>query len=841
MELAKLGVAKNVAETLVAGMTTGEYSLLLGAGFSAGAKGGDGTALPSAWTLAKNLNDEFDLNAEEAEFTRLHQIYDDALNSSWGRRKVLSYIRRRFTNCRPTWQGQVLDFDWSRIWTLNIDDVLEVAAESQQRKWRSESWSHTDGLRATDPKSGNVQVIHLHGRAASISGNSSDLVFSLPEYSNASRGRGDWLAEFWSSWLQRPFVVVGAKLLEEFDLAGALGRGTQARATTGFPTIAVLRDVTARERSRLERNGVLVVQSSGEAFFSALSVDLAAHLDAHPELAAGLSPAQLAAFNAQFEVLASKLSRPSLTHDFYSGDEPRWADIQDGRDAVFKATSRCSAYLANSVDAPRVAFISGRPGGGKTGAILRIAATELSRARAVAIFRGEKELDVDAATAWLRAKPKCALFFDNAADHAGSIGVLLRRIHDSGLDASVVVAERAARSRAVISDLGEKEDIKIFEYGLIREEDVSAVVASRRKVARLGIGTSWSDREWKQHFLSRHRGDLFSALSEIEAGAGFYGRMDAEVQKLAARSNLAELQLLLAVAIVHRSGYSLPIRTAHQILASCGGSAGRELFSEDIRLLVELDRMGVRLRHRMLADRYIGKFSGVGDRNVVSLAIARSLGALLTPQSMGAKKYEYLVLRALMDQEHVQSLLESVAAARHWFAELENVFEWNGRYWDQRALLESSAGAHAAAYSYARKSVELHRHPFSLTTLGTVRCRAALETARTDFGGAWELFAEGNAALMESEAMAASRGAAYEHPFVKFFTTAIELLEAIPSGDSRRNKLNDMRAEWERLALKRHDAPGISRVMQVKSREWARKFLKTGLVKRPGVPGGSIA
>lgn len=826
MKLVELGLEEGVARRLVEGVSTGAYNLLLGAGFSMTAKGGDGEDLPSAWALAKDLNDRYELEADEQEFSRLSTIYGDALHSKKGREHVLGYLRTRFTKCEPSWQGDVLDFDWMRVWTLNIDDVLQVASKESIRKWRVDPISHVEELRAADPKSGKVQVVHLHGKAENIKGAASDLIFSLPEYSEAGKGRGDWLSEFWSSWLQKPFIVIGAKLLEEYDLAGGLERGTQAEKTTGYSTVIVLRDVSDREVKRLSRNGPKVLRASGEDFINALRNDLDSFFADNPGLAAGLSPNQIATFNSQFEVLATGSVRASVRHDFFSGDEPSWSDVESQRDAILDVTKNCDRYLSVETVVPRAVVLLGRPGGGKSTALLRIARSEIGRTRSVALFRADRELDPDASLAWAKAKKRSTFIFDNATDYSESIGIFLKKAREAKVDLNIICAERKSRSKALIADLSSHAEPKTYDYGLVKKTDVRSIVGARRKYARLGVGTSWSDAEWDSHFISRHKGDLFSALSEIEGGSGFYGRMDREVRALTADSNIEELRLLLAAAIVHRNGYSLPLGAAQKIMSESRPGSERGIFTSAVESLVEFDRHGIRLRHRMLAERFVQKFADVTDRFHVSNSIARSLGALITPNSMGSKDYSYLALRSLMDQEAVRSLLGSIHQARLWFDSLENVFDWNGRYWDQRALLESEAGAHGAAYSYAKKSVDLHSHPFAYTTLGTVRCRAALfEAAHGDLDKAWDYFAEGNASLLESESISRGRGFAHEHPFVTFFNAAVDFLPKIPFGDFRRSKLNAMADEWRSLGASRASSPRIVALVENKYAAWKTQFM----------------
>ena len=118
------------------------------------------------------------------------------------------------------------------------------------------------------------------------------------------------------------------------------------------------------------------------------------------------------------------------------------------------------------------------------------------------------------------------------------------------------------------------------------------------------------------------------------------------------------------------------------------------------------------------------------------------------------------------------------------FGAIQDVYDWNGRYWDQRALFESRLGNHAQARSYAERSLLILRHPFAFNTLGTVLGRAAIQNADID-------------ALRESiNHLKASRdGRAWntsEHPYTTFFSTMIRFgqecgLESIP---------NSLRNEW---------------------------------------------
>ena len=139
-----------------------------------------------------------------------------------------------------------------------------------------------------------------------------------------------------------------------------------------------------------------------------------------------------------------------------------------------------------------------------------------------------------------------------------------------------------------------------------------------------------------------------------------------------------------------------------------------------------------------------------------------------------------------MDQESVRRLIGPVRG-RELYELLQEPYDWNGRYWDQRALFESALGNHSQARSYAEHSIKTHPHPFAFNTLGTVLGRMAIQDGDTS-------------ALRESiryleYARDRQRWDASEHPYVTFFTTMIRFgqewgIAAIPT------QLRSAFAEW---------------------------------------------
>ena len=824
MRLVEFGLSADEAAQLVRGIAEAQYNLLLGAGFSMSAADRAGNSLPSGPGLSREINREFSLGFQETEAGNLPVVFDEARHSQKDQAGALSkYLKGRFTSTRPTWHGQVLDMPFERIWTLNIDDVFDQLRQRETRKFSPATLTWMDDLTPSKISSGSVQVVHLHGRATSLGESCEGIIFTLREYAKAVRSRGDWHSEFWNQWLQRPFLVVGARLVDEFDLVEALTRGTAAQEATGFPTIAVVKGLSEIDERRLKRGNVVPVDADAEVFFKALTQEIEEYRERHAEISRSvLSPALVARFNQQFAVLAEGRNASRRSHDFYGGDEPEWQDIANNLDASRQITDSASRTIAERGRSNQsgVVLFTGDPGAGRSTALYRVGQAMVSAGFQVFKFRELDRPDVEAVVGWLKANPRTFLIFDNAADFAGTIGEILLRCKAQGARALVAVAERSFRASILEQDL-QVDLVETFNFGEVNRPDALSIARRRELVARLGIATGWSEQRLWHYFKKDNNGDLFMALAALEQGRGFYSRLDAEWTGIAKQATKAQLKVLYAIALVHRFGYSLPTKVALDI-AGIEKLADLGFFEAPYDELLLADARGLRYRHRMLAEHVYRQHVPSAARYDVSLDCVKSLAPLVSPSSMRQRTYPVLVLRQLMDKDSVISSSGSADRARDWYEALRNDFDWNGRYWDQRALLESDAGFHDRAYSYAKKSVSVHRHAFSLNTLGRVRLKAAVDP-RLNSDDAWAFFKEGASFLQESAAHARGFGEYYEHPYVTLFSYMSEFVAQVERKDARLIELDQMRRDWESEAT-RHGQ--ISQLMRDKMRAAQERILR---------------
>jgi hypothetical protein len=784
------------------GLARGEYHLLLGAGSSMGALGGDGASLPSAPQLAEELLERFTNVSGESSLPIAYELSE----AESGEDSILDYMRRRFIDCAPSWQENIARVRWRRIWSLNVDDVVEKAYESATSSAQTISTlSWNDRYRETRREQRELLLIHLHGYAAAAE-SSSHFVFSVLQYLGATSYRYSWHRIFGDEYLDEPFLIIGARLVDEIDLAEILRRGNSSKAVRGRPSIVVLKTVTPAEKSLLRRWGLLVIESPAEDFFAAVLRDLPA---AERQIEA-LLPAtgmqigdELRGFLRQLSWLRPDIpDRPPRGHDFYNGEDPYWSDVIQNLDARFQVVDEITERVVSATQSGPVQFIgciNGPPGCGKSTVLLRVGFELIKAGFDVFRFRAEEHLDRDATLWWLRQNPKTALLFDGLKDTAREVGEVAEACEREGLPVVVLGAERESRVTSLYADISARY-LRVdypFHFNMLTGRDIDRLTAKLRNERRLGAFTGSSDEEVRHHFRRYANRQLVVGMMELSGGRGFEERLLGEYS-----TDIEEHQFQSVYALAcltYRFGYHLPLGIAsaasgvvpQRILQAT--TEGGKLFS-----IVFHEEHGLRPRHRVIASKIVESALERAEKYALTVSLAQALAPHITKQTISQGTLPARIARHLFDAEVLGRTLGKETASQ-WFAELAEQYGWNSRFWEQRALAEAAIQQYVRARDYAEEAVRLLDHSFTRTTLGTILMRMSVDWwvpgSKESIEGFWtavkHLRAARDSALNPSE-----------HEYTTFFQYAIRFSQAAKPDEQLRRRLLREWNEWMQLAEK---------------------------------------
>lgn len=751
------------------GLALKEYSLLLGAGASAGAVGGNGRLLPTGAGLKDALVEDFEIG-NEGEDLRLYEVYGDLQRER--PEEIASYLHSWFANCRPSWQQLIAEFDWKRIWTLNIDDVVESAFEKAGRMSQSLTWDQ----RFVDGNDMTVQIIHLHGMASrlhNIDIGRDELVFSMADYAREVANVKTWHKVFFDEFAARPFVIIGARLDDEFDLAGVLNAGTVAEKSTGYPSVLVVPSVNQLRLRRLESAGLIVIQNTGEQFVSELLDHyrkiIGAITSQYNPTSSGYMTSGQMKFLQQFIDLRTYTPHNVDSSLFYSGYQPTWATIRNDDDAILDKTEDISTTVVQLARdekiIQKIILLTGNPGSGKSTGLLRVANNLIGYGIRPFLFRGDEYIDVDATIEWLKTVKGSVLIFDDFADQSSTLQNLAQKCTEENVKILLVGADRPARHQ-IMNDRISSRYLDVSEaywYGRLADADVERIIDKLHSRGRLGFVTRRNREEQRLHFVETANRSLFEAMSDLEGEKGFRERIRDNYRNLLSE----DLRRLYAAAcLCYDQSIPLPAGIAADF-AMVKPADLLNLLENELKGSLVLTRSGIRPPHRITASLLVRTLND-SVRSDVSFALAVALAPHIDRTAMRLGTREHRIARHLMEHGNV---------ARHsgrdkgsiWYDGLRQYYDWNGRYWDQRALFESRFGHHNVARSYAERSIQVHHHSFGYNTLGTVLLRMAVDQRLISALREGIVHLDTSRRLREWEDR--------EHPYTAFFTYLIQYAE----------------------------------------------------------------
>jgi hypothetical protein len=754
-------------DALMTGVVQQKYQLILGAGASVGATTSRGTPVMAGSDLTDALIRDFGL--PKPKDPNLRRVYAAAQgHKSVAGTELSTYLQDLYTGCQaPAWYRHLVAIPWKYIWTLNIDDVLENAYsifDTQARnKLVSLSWTQNHRI----PNPDEVIAIHLHGKA-SRARNPEELIFDISMYLRATTDPHRWHSIFEDSYSDAPAIVLGASLREEFDLQTVLEQGRLR--DRDLPSIIALKTIDEFDRQEYERWGLTAIEATAEELIKAIAEDWPEYAlrfaPATAEAAEQISPSQLA-FLHQWDRLDPPLEhRTDSRHDFFSGHEPSYDDILNHLDFERNGFSNLRDKFLQERPRQQVACIYGATFSGKTSLSLRLCRSMAEAGWTVYNFDPDLRPDLEAVIWWIRRSPKTVLYIEGIADFSPEIGDLIARCTSEGIPLRLVVVERESRMKEVRRFI-RGEAVQEWQMSpRLRKSEVERLLNVLKENARLGSITGMAAQAQREYFLSQHRGDLFSALSDLESGEGFLERIHRRLVDVGygPMRTLAHL-----TAIVSTIGYGLPFGVAMSAAGISPRELTRILATESFAEIVEVRRGKLYPRHRVFGSHLIDREFSQEENFTTTLALAKHLAPHVSPAAIHAKTIEYRLARQLLDWELLGRWLGRDRML-HWYAAIQDLYDWNARYWEQRALAASNLNLHERAVSWAQRAIAEHRDAFALNTLATVILRRGLERYNNR-NEQMDLYLEAVALLEEARAIAPEDS---EYPFITFFKYSIE-------------------------------------------------------------------
>ena len=753
----------NALQYLKNQISRGQMILFTGAGFSRGAFNHQGSPLPSTGELAKLLFTLLYPGEDFDDGVQLGELYAVAANRDpRGVERLLANHLSIEPGSLPEYYRAYFSFPWRRVYTLNIDELENAAAQHFDLPRQPLPLS---ALRASledangQHRSNDLEVVHLNGR---VTDSLDAMTFSEGQYGERLANQEPWYIRCATDIRTRPVLFVGTTLQESLlwqHLALRRRERPQGAYVPPPGSILISPQLSRVRAEMLKDMNVSWFEGTAESFNGQVLSQCAQEARRGVEVLASYRDTRGQRGVQLVSDLASE--HPRLSTEYLLGDEPVWADLLQGRAVIRSSFDELLRRTRDILDgrAPNtVLAITGTAGNGKSTALMWLA-LELSN-RGVPVIWVNKDSTPTPREIQRRVSNidgQVVLAIDDADMYSDFVVALLADLaRRPGLVCTLAI--RSGKLGNIAIPLGRDKEISVSEFVVpgLTDEDIDELIGVLDRHHRLGKLKGASRAERRRAFSERAGRQLLVAMIEATLDVRFDEKAITEADELTGINWF--IYALLVVATSQR--YYL---TKQETVMACQGLDGDPLAALSHLVghhLVTLARPHnqYRVRHRVISEVVLKHFQVERKLKDVYIGLTYAVGAEIDqppdrkarPSRMLARLISHKLLLNLIGYEDARAVFESV----------EDLLSFDYHYWLQRGSLEVESGDLRRAEQFLNQARSLSDDVRVQTEYGYMLLKKAVKNAADINAELW--FAEGTRLL---EGVISYRGHRDYYPF----------------------------------------------------------------------------
>ena len=682
--------------------------LFTGAGFSMDVKNKVGTTIPSSEVLCDEMfqilypDDHYD-----GEDT-LMDLFDAARQHH--RKKLVERMNALLTvdpTSLPEYYRTIFSMPWSRVYTLNLDD-LELAvsvAFNLPRKIYTDSATNPTSKR--DIIDDGLEVLHLNGCLTDLPDN---VTFATSQYVHRIKSVDTFYERFVADFMTRPIIFIGTKLDE-----APLWQHLKLRHDKGGNQLRELRPRSYLVTPRLTRSRESLLSTYNTVWLKMTAEEFVSQILAHLQSAkqSGLMHLKELATSASrrsrsISIVDTLLSDPLKQTEYLIGQEPDWSDIQSGRaisrqvdDEIVGTVSR----LLSNDGLRGILILTGTAGSGKSSSLMRIALSLTAQGMKIGWIDAQNYLSCrDILSGMQLDSSPTILAIDESAMYGNELSTLMSEVAKLESRPLVIVEVRSGSKERVIN-VAKLSDVPVEEITMpyLEDQDIERLIAALDRENRLGILKGQPHHARVTAFRERANRQLLVAMYEATTGKKFEVRIKEELNELKGVDQF--IYGLLALATVHR--FDL---TTQDIVIAVGDKTNRtlniveKLLSD--QLIVRSKSPGfVRTRHRVIARIIVDDLQQRGALFDILYGL-NSIGLAIMGWGRRRHGRAYRLIKTFFNHDLLFRLLDA-EQARKLYGLFEEALNWDYHYWLQRGSLEVEEGSLHLAENFLNQARSL--------------------------------------------------------------------------------------------------------------------------------------
>lgn len=717
-------------ELIIEGIRQGRYSLFLGAGVSRDSYDSKGNRLSDGDKFRRQLCSINNL-PESTPLAQAAQLLSDEDKDN--------YITKVFSNTIPgKTYDNFCDFIWKNIYTLNVDDCIENSyRKCQSCKQKVFSKNYKDVYEQNE-NLGHVQIVHLHGFSREPE---KGYVFNLNEYINNIREQNSWYKVFANSFASSPYIVSGISFNEPDFIFYVNQRNNIIR--DGFcPSILIEPNPNKLTQKLCEKHGLQLIEMTFGEFLAIIKQSLpeppdvfALSIEKNKSLLEikNLTKDNIVAFYKDFTEIKKTdgLNNGADSLKFALGAEPAIVDIENHADIHREVTTSIYKRIKKELQNYGKSFVllTGKFYSGKTTSILS-AIYQLSLEK-YPVFRlkSVNGFNVINTIECLNSLDKKSIvFIDNLSDYIEQVEVLFKKLKNVIL----IGAERNYRKTHI-------ENVLSSEYIELNSDklNLSEIKDLFNKYRLKGINTQKDAISNPDKFIKKYSKQTIGEYACLLVNN--FKPIEDSIPQLYNELTDYDKEIYVAVVLAYHS-YRVGIH--YEVLESMLPRNYNlwNYFKKNYPLKLifnnfndEEEKNYIIPENKVLAD---CTFQYLLNNDIATLQrvykeLLNSLSYYVNRITLKQHTAEARLAGRLFDIDNMLERLFKDNPAKV-LEEVQEKWEWNSRYWEQRALATYNKDIDKALL-HAEQAVAIELHPNTLTTLAKIQFKIMENTQNNEF------------------------------------------------------------------------------------------------------------
>ncbi|MBE5319928.1 SIR2 family protein [Pedobacter sp. MR2016-19] len=697
---------KDDEKRLIRLLSRNDVVLFLGSGFSFNVKNRLDNNFPTGANLSKAIWDfiGFDGDYDGTSLTEMYQAFVTCPRKKAEKKDFLEKQLLSSPTGIPEFYDSVAVPYWYKIYTLNIDDVLDRIYKRVNKQVDTLQYPVHE-FKERDQSLGKTQIIHLNGK---LPEDPENLIFSNSQYAKASLAHQPLYAQFVYDYAVKTTIFVGTDLNEPIFESYLEAREARMKVKERRPKSYLISPSlgAVKQMNFRDRYNVHYIKGYTEDFLkwlTQISDRLPSKEDilriTFPKLVQMLSipdltsaeKESLTAFASGFERVPVDYEVKNVRSAFLLGATPIWNDIFKDLDIPRTITEgifiEVNNYLKNNENkAIKIINLLGTAGSGKSTILKRLGLRLSQEGHTIFLSYTDYIPNINQIFNALQIiKSKTVLIIDNAENVIGLLPKLITNLNQLDNPPVLILGSRMNTYKKVTRIMQDELDYKSLLLPDLDDQEIHDLIDKLDSNNLLGVIKGYTTLNRFNAFKHTARKQILIALKEVTSGRLFEDIIADEYDKIEPH----EAQILcVCVALNTEIGYT---NSRQDFVGFSKDSPATALDYLESTLHGTIMWVGngekFMIRHRLLAEHIIKICSNLDTLKDAYIRVLSILAPELKNINFASRKFK--LYKALINHSSLYNRFHrDIDHAREVYDSVSEFFNDDFQYWLQYGCLE---------------------------------------------------------------------------------------------------------------------------------------------------------